>query len=130
MTASSLTELRPPPAFHPFRLQASKRPSTAGYWSLTAVVAVLQADRRLPLGALGISNTPRAHQRPTAWPFPSMRQCRWLLGTMVIYHERGRGWPRRPDGQQPFVTSGTKNRTIVTVSYPSDAPTWQQLGLT
>jgi hypothetical protein len=52
---SSLTELRPPPTRPPIASrQASKRPSTAGYW-VAAIVAVLG----LTAGARWASTPPR-----------------------------------------------------------------------
>jgi hypothetical protein len=54
---SSLTELRPPPTLPPIpSLQASKRPSTAGYW-VAAVVAVLGLTAAFLWGTVGIGNT-------------------------------------------------------------------------
>ena len=55
---SSLTQLRPPPTHPPPipSLQASKRPSTAGYW-VAAVVAVLGLMAAFLWGAVGITTT-------------------------------------------------------------------------
>ena len=75
MTAS-MTELRPPPTLPPIPpLQASKRPSTAGYW-VAAVVAVLGLTAASS-GARSASATPKsASTASTAWPFPAQRRCR------------------------------------------------------
>ena len=54
-------------------------------------------------------------------------------GTMVIYHESAAEVARYADptaNGRPVTRWDPGTRTIVTVSYPSDAPTWQQLGLT
>jgi hypothetical protein len=53
-------------------------------------------------------------------------------GTMVIYHESAAEVARQvePTANARIATRwDPATRTIVTVSYPADAPTWQQLGL-
>ena len=54
---SSLTDLRPPPTRPPIPSpQASKRPSTTGYW-VAAIVAVLGLMAAFLWGAVGINTT-------------------------------------------------------------------------
>ena len=54
---SSLTDLRPPPTRPPIAsLQASKRPSSTGYW-VAAVVAALGLTAAFLWGAVGINTT-------------------------------------------------------------------------
>jgi hypothetical protein len=53
-------------------------------------------------------------------------------GTMVIYHESPAEVARSAEptaNGRPATRWDPGARTIVTVSYPADAPTWQQLGL-
>jgi hypothetical protein len=53
-------------------------------------------------------------------------------GTMVVYHESAAEMARYAEptaSGRPVTRWDPGTRTIVTVSYPSDAPTWQQLGL-
>jgi hypothetical protein len=130
---TSMTELRPPPTLPPIPpLEASKRPSTAGYW-VAAVVAALGLTAAFLWGAVGISNT---QDRIDGFDRLAVPGATTVLvadpGTMVVYHESAAEVARyaEPTANARSATRwdpGT--RTIVTVRYPSDAPTWQQLGL-
>ena len=130
---SSLTELRPPPTLPPIPpLQASKRPSAAGYW-VAAVVAVLGLTAAFLWGAVGITNTQDRVDGLARLAVPGATTVSVSdPGTMVVYHESPGEVARyaEPTATGRMATRwdpGT--RTIVTVRYPSDAPTWQQLGL-
>ena len=130
---SSLTELRPPPTLPPIPpLQARKRPSTAGYW-VAAVVAVLGLTAAFLWGALSISNTQERINGFDRLAVPGTATVSVTEpGTMVIYHESAAEVARYADptaNGRPVTRWDPGTRTIVTVSYPSDAPTWQQLGL-
>jgi hypothetical protein len=130
---SSLTELRPPPTLPPIPpRQASKRPSTAGYW-VAAVVAVLGLTAAFLWGALGISNTQERINGFDRLAVPGTATVSVTEpGTMVIYHESAAEVARYADptaNGRPVTRWDPGTRTIVTVSYPSDAPTWQQVGL-
>jgi hypothetical protein len=134
---SSLTELRPPPP-PPTRppipsRRASKRPSTAGYW-VAAVVAALGLTAAFLWGAVGITNTQDRVDSFARLAIPGATTVSVSdPGTLVVYHESAAEVARyaEPTANGRIATTrwdpGT--RTIITVRYPSDAPTWQQLGL-
>jgi hypothetical protein len=129
----SLTELRPPPTLPPIPpLQARKRPSTSGYW-VAAVVAVLGLMAAFLWGAVGINNTQDRVDSFDRLAVPGATTVTVTgPGTMVVYHESAAEVARyaEPTANARIATRwdpGT--RTTVTVRYPSDAPTWQQLGL-
>ena len=132
MTAS-LTELRPPPTLPPIPPhQARKRPSSAGYW-VAAVVAVLGLTAAFLWGAVGIHTT---HDRINGFDRLAAPGATTVSvtdpGTMVVYHESTAEVARyaEPTATGRMATRwDPATRTIVTVSYPGDAPTWQQLGL-
>jgi hypothetical protein len=133
---SSLTELRPPPP-PPTRppippLQARKRPSTSRYW-VAAIVAVLGLTAALVWGAVGTSNTLDRINGFDRLAVPGATTVSVTdPGTMVVYHESAAEVARYAE---PTATgrSATRwdpgTRTIVTVRYAGDTPTWQQLGL-
>ena len=129
----SLTELRPAPTPPPIPpLQARKRPSTAGYW-VAAIVAVLGLTAALVWGAVGTSTTQDQVDGFDRLAVPGATTVTVTNpGTMVVYHESAAEVARYAE---PTATgrSATRwdpgTRTTVTVRYPSDAPTWQQLGL-
>ena len=130
---SSLTELRPPPTRPPIPpLHAMKRPSTVGYW-VAAVVAVLGLTAAFLWGAVGISNTQDRVDGFDRLAVPGATAVSVTEpGIMVVYHESAAEVGRyvEPTANGRMATRwdpGT--RTVVTVRYPSDAPTWQQLGL-
>jgi hypothetical protein len=136
---SSPTELRPTPTPTPTPtlppiplLQASKRRSTAGYW-VAAVVAVLGLMAAFLWGAVGIHTTQDRLDGLDRLTVPGATTVSVTdPGTMVVYHESAAEVARyaEPTATGRMATRwdpGT--RTIVTVRYPSDAPTWQQLGL-
>jgi hypothetical protein len=130
---SSLTELRPPPTRPPIPpRQASKRPSTAGYW-VAAVVAVLGLTAAFLWGAVGINTTQDRINGFARLAVPGATTVSVTdPGIMVVYHESAAEVARyaEPTATGRMATRwdpGT--RTTVTVRYPSDAPTWQQLGL-
>jgi hypothetical protein len=130
---SSLTELRPPPTRPPIPpRQASKRPSTAGYW-VAAVVAVLGLTAAFLWGAVGINTT---QDRINGFARLAVPGATTVLvtepGTMVVYHESAAEVARYAEptaSGRPVTRWDPGTRTTVTVRYPSDAPTWQQLGL-
>ena len=132
MTAS-MTELRPPSTLPPIPpLQARTRPSTAGYW-VAAVVAVLGLTAAFLWGAVGIHTT---QDRVDGFDRLAVPGVTTMLvtdpGTMVAYHESAGEVARyaEPTANRRIATRwDPATRTVVTVSYPSDAPTWQQLGL-
>ena len=130
---SSLTELRPPPTVPPIPpRQARKRPSTAGYW-VAAVVAVLGLTAAFLWGAVGIHTTQDRIDGFDRLTVPGAATVSVTEpGTMVVYHESAAEVARyaEPTASGRIASRwdpGT--RTIVTVRYPSDAPTWEQLGL-
>jgi len=55
------------------------------------------------------------------------------LGTMVIYHESAAEVARYAEPTANRRIAATRwdpaTRTVITIRYPADAPTWQQLGL-
>ena len=133
MTAS-MTELRPPSTLPPIPpLRARTRPSTAGYWT-AAVVAVLGLTAAFLWGAVGIHTT---GDRVDGFARLAIPGATTVLvtdpGTMVVYHESAGEVARSTDlaanGRIAATRWDPATRTIVTVSNPSDAPTWQQLGL-
>jgi hypothetical protein len=130
---SSLTELRPPPTLPPIpSLQARKRPSTVGYW-VAAVVAVLGLTAALVWGAVGFSNTLGRVDGFDRLAVPGATTVSVTdPGTLVVYHESAAEVARYADpaaNGRPATQWDPGTRTIVTVRYPSDTPTWQQLGL-
>jgi hypothetical protein len=132
MTAS-MTELRPPPTLPPIPpLQARKRPSTAGYW-VAAVVAVLGLTAAFLWGAVGISTTQDRLDGFDRLAVPgAMTVAVTTPGTMVVYHESAAEVARYAEPTatgRPVTRWDPATRTIVTVRYAGDAPTWQQLGL-
>jgi hypothetical protein len=130
---SSLTELRPPPTLPPIpSLQTRKRPSTAGYW-VAAVVAVLGLTAAFLWGAVGIHTTQDRVNGFDRLAVPGTVTVSVTdPGTMVVYHESAAEVARSAEptaNGRPATRWDPGTRTIVTVRYPSDAPTWQQLGL-
>jgi hypothetical protein len=131
---SSLTELRPPPPTRPSvpPLQARTRPSTAGYW-VAAIVAVLGLTAALAWGAVGTSNTLDRVNGFDRLTVPGATTVSVTdPGTLVIYHESAAEVARYTEPTatgRPATRWDPGTRTIVTVRYPSDTPTWQQLGL-
>jgi hypothetical protein len=130
---SSLTELRPPPTLPPIpSLQASKRPSTAGYW-VAAVVAVLGLTAAFLWGAVGIHTTQDRVDGFDRLAVPGATTVSVTdPGTMVVYHESAAEVARYADpaaNARMATRWDPGTRATVTVRYPSDAPTWQQLGL-
>jgi hypothetical protein len=130
---SSLTELRPPPTLPPIPpRQASRRTSTTGYW-VAALVAVLGITAAFLWGALGISNTQDRIDSFDRLAIPGTVTVSVTdPGTLVVYHESQGEVARYADptaSGRPGTRWDPGTRTIVTVRYPADAPTWQQLGL-
>jgi hypothetical protein len=130
---SSLTDLRPPPTLPPIpSLQARRRPSTAGYW-VAAVVAVLGLTAAFLWGAVGIHTTGDRINGFARLTVPGATTVSVTdPGTMVIYHESAAEVARYAEPTatgRPATRWDPATRTIVTVRYPADAPTWQQLGL-
>jgi hypothetical protein len=131
---SSLTELRPPPTRPPIPpLQARQRPSTAGYW-VAAVVVVLGLTAAFLWGAVGIHTTGDRVDSFDRLAVPGATTVAVTHpATMVVYHESAAEVARYGDPTANGRIAATRwdpgTRTIVTVRYPSDAPTWQQLGL-
>jgi hypothetical protein len=131
---SSLTELRPPPTRPPIpSRQARTRPSTAGYW-VAAVTAALGLTAAFLWGAVGISNTRDRVDGFGRLAVPGATTVSVTdPATMVIYHESAAEVARSAEPTANARIAATRwdpgTRTIVTVSYPSDAPTWQRLGL-
>jgi hypothetical protein len=130
---SSLTELRPPPTLPPIPpLRARQRPSTAGYW-VAAVVAVLGLTAAFLWGAVGIHTTQDRVDGFERLAVPGVTTVSVTdPGTMVIYHESAAEVARYADptaNGRPATRWDPGTRTIITVRYPSDAPTWQQFGL-
>jgi hypothetical protein len=130
---SSLTELRPPPTLPPIPPhQARKRPSTAGYWA-AAVVAVLGLTAAFLWGAVGIHTTQDRVDGFDRLAVPGTVTVSVTdPGTMVVYHESAAEVARSAEPTatgRPVTRWDPGTRTIITVGYPSDAPTWQQLGL-
>ena len=103
------------------------------HW-VAAVVAVLGPTAAFLWGALGISNTQERINGFDRLAVPGAATVSVTEpGTMVIYHESAAEVARYADptaNGRPVTRWDPGTRTIVTVSYPSDAPTWQQLGLT
>jgi hypothetical protein len=131
---SSLTELRPPPTRPPIpSLRARKRPSTAGYW-VAAIVAVLGLTAALVWGAVGTSNTLDRVNGFDRLAVPGATTVSVTdPGTMVVYHESAAEVARYANPTANGRIAATRwdpgTRTIVTVRYAGDTPTWQQLGL-
>ena len=130
---SSLTDLRPPPTRPSVPpLHVRTRPSTAGFW-VAAIVAVLGLTAAFLWGAVGFSTTLDRVDGFDRLAVPGATTVSVTdPGTMVVYHESAAevARPAEPTANARIATRwdpGT--RTIVTVRYPSDAPTWQQLGL-
>src|SRR5215207_9275898 len=132
---SSLTQLRPPPTrptpIPP--LQASKRPSTAGYW-VAAVVAVLGLMAAFLWGAVGITNT---QDRVDGFDRLTVPGATTVLvtdpATILVYHESAAEVAGSVEPAANARIAATRwdpgTRTVVTVRYAGDTPTWQQLGL-
>jgi hypothetical protein len=84
-------------------------------------------------GALGISNTQERINGFDRLAVPGTVTVSVSdPGTMVVYHESAAEVARYAESTasgRPATRWDPGTRTIVTVSYPSDAPTWQQLGL-
>jgi hypothetical protein len=132
MTASP-TDLRPPATLPPIPpRQASKQPSTAGYWD-AAVVAVLGLTAAFLWGAVGIHATQDRVAGFDRLAVPGTVTVSVTdPGTMVVYHESAAEVARyaTPTANRRMATRwDPATRTILTVHYPSDAPTWRQLGL-
>jgi hypothetical protein len=132
MTAS-MTELRLPATLPPIPpLQARKRPSTAGYW-VAAAVAVLGLSAAFLWGAAGISNTQDRLDGFHRLAVPGATTVSATEpGTMVVYHESTAEVARYAEptaNAQTATRWDPGTRAIVTVHYPSDAATWQQLGV-
>lgn len=130
---SSLTELRPPPTLPPIpSLQGRRRPSTTGYW-VAAVVAVLGLTAAFLWGAVGIHTTGDRVDGFDRLAVPGATTVSVTNpGTMVVYRESAAEVARYAEPTatgRPVTRWDPGTRTIVTVRYPSDAPTWQQLGL-
>jgi hypothetical protein len=129
---SSPTDLRPPATLPPLPPQASKRPSTAGYWD-AAVVAVLGLTAAFLWGAVGIHTTQDRIDGLARLAVPGTTTVSVTdPATIVIYHESAAEVARyaTPTANRRMVTRwDPATRTIITVHYPSDAPTSQQLGL-
>jgi hypothetical protein len=131
---SSLTELRPPPTRPPIPSRhASKRPSTAGYW-VAAVVAVLGLTAAFLWGAVGITNTQDRVDGFARLTVPGATTVSVTSpGTMVAYHESAAevaGYTDPAANARPATRWDPATRTIVTVPYVGETPTWEQLGLT
>jgi hypothetical protein len=125
------TELRPAPAFPPIPpLQARKRPSTARY-RVATVIAVLGLMAAFLWVAVGINNT---HDRVDSFDRLAVPGATTVTvtdpGTMVVSHESAAEVARyaEPTANARIATRWDPG-TRTTVRYPSDAPTWQQLGL-
>jgi hypothetical protein len=130
---SSLTERRPPPTLPPIAsLQASKRPSTVGYW-VAAVVAVLGLTAAVLWGAVGFSNTLDRVDGFDRVAVPGTVTVSVSdPGTMVVYHESAAEVARYVEptaNGRPATRWDPGTRTIVTVASAGDTPTFQQLGL-
>jgi hypothetical protein len=130
---SSLTELRPPSTLPPIPPpQVRTRPSAAGYW-IAAVVAVLGLTAAFLWGATGISATQDRVDGFDRLAVPGATTVSVTApGTMVVYHESAAEVARYAEPTatgRPVTRWDPATRTIITVRYPSDAPTWQQLGL-
>jgi hypothetical protein len=96
-------------------------------------VAVLGLTAAIVWGAVGTSNTLDRANGFDRLAVPGATTVSVTdPGTMVVYHESAAEVARyaEPTAKVRIAAQwdpGT--RTIVTVSYPSDAPTWQQVGL-
>jgi hypothetical protein len=109
------------------------RPSTAGYW-VAAVVAVLGLTAAFLWGAVGISSIQDRVDGFDRLAVPGATTVSVTdPGTMVVYHESAGEVAGYTDPAANGPIAPTRwdpaTRTIVTVSYPADTPTWQQLGL-
>jgi hypothetical protein len=131
---SSMTELRPPPTLPPIAPRhASKRPSTAGY-CVAAVVAALGLTAAFLWGAIGIHTTQDRVDGFARLTVPGATTASVTdPGTMVAYHESAAEVARYVEPTANGRLAATRwdpgTRTIVTVPYTGEAPTWQQLGL-
>ena len=132
---SSLTELRPPPTLPPIpSLQASKRPSTVGYW-VAAVVAVLGLMAAFLWGAVGISNTRDWVDGFGRTAVPGQVTVSVTdPGTMVAYHESAAEVAGYAEPTANARIGGATRwdpgtRTTVAVPPVGDPPTFQELGL-
>ena len=131
---SSMTALQPLPTLPPIPpLQARTRPSTAGYW-VAAVVAVLGITAAFLWGAVGIHTTGDRVDSFTRLAVPGATAVSVTdPGTILVYHESAAEVARVATPTVNRRIAATQwdpaTRTIVTVGYPADAPTWQQLGL-
>jgi hypothetical protein len=131
---SSLTERRPPPTRRPIAsLHARKRPSSTGYW-VAAVVAVLGLTAAFLWGALGFSNIQDRVDGLDRTAVPGQVTVSVTdPGSLVVYHESaaevaGYAEPTA-NGRIAATRWDPATRTVVTVRYADDTPTWQQLGL-
>jgi hypothetical protein len=131
---SSLTELQPPPTFPPIAsLHASKRPSTVGYW-VAAVVAVLGLMAAFLWGAVGLSTTGDRVDGFDRLAVPGATMVSVTdPGSLVVYHESAAEVAGSADPTANGRIAATQwdpgTRTIVTVPFAGDTPTFQQLGL-
>jgi hypothetical protein len=130
---SSLTELRPPPTLPPIApRQARTRPSTVGYW-VAAVVAVLGLTAAFLWGAVGIHTTGDRVDGFDRMAIPGIVTVSVTdPGTMVVYHESAAEVARYVEptaNGRPATRWDPATRTVVSVPYVGDAPTWEQLGL-
>jgi hypothetical protein len=109
-----------------------KRPSTVGYW-VAAVVAVLGLTAAFLWGAVGLSNIQDRVDSFSRLAIPGATTVSVTdPGIMVVYHESAAEVARYVEpaaNGRPATRWDPGTRTVVTVRYPSDAPTWQQLGL-
>ena len=132
---SSLTDLRPPTTRPPIAsLRARKRPSTAGYWA-AAVVAVLGLMAAFLWGAVGFSNTRDRVDGFDRTAIPGQVTVSATdPATILVYHESAgevAGYALPTANARIAATQwDPATRTIVTVPYTGETPTWQQLGLT
>ena len=131
---SSLTELRPPPTHPPIPSRhARTRPSTAGYW-VAAIVAALGLTAAFLWGAIGLHTTRDRVDGFGRLAVPGATTVSVTdPATMVIYHESAAEVARYAEPTANARIAATQwdpgTRTIVTVPYVGDAPTWQRLGL-
>jgi hypothetical protein len=131
---SSMTQLQPPPTRPPIASRhATKRPSTAGYW-VAAVVAVLGLAAAFLWGAVGIHTTQDRVNGFDRLTVPGATTVSVTdPATILVYHESAgevAGYALPTANARIAATQwdpGT--RTIVTVPYAGETPTWQQLGL-
>ena len=135
MTAS-LTELQspPPPTLPPPPpLQATKRPSTAGYL-VAAIIAVLGLMAAFLWGAVSIHTTEDRVDGFDRLAIPGATTVSVTdPGTMVVYHESAGEVARYAEPTANARIAATHwdpaTRTVVTVPSAGETPTWQQLGL-